>query len=243
MERAAGGALMIKHIDCMPRETQGKLLSVLQAGALGDEPSGMPVDVRVIATTTANLNEYAAQGKFLETLLGKIGATTLTVPPLSDRRDDIHTLAEHFLRTYPNTNEAATDASGMTDTTDMPHMAFTAAALEKMLDYGWPGNVRELMNVVRRASALSRGAEIMADDIFFTSDPGGRRGAAEKAPMVVGSGSSMEMTYRSRILKSLEDNNWNYSQTAIELGIGRTTLWRKVKKYNLSKDMISDTIS
>lgn len=243
MERAAGGALMIKHIDCMPRETQGKLLSVLQTGALADEPSGMPVDVRVIATTTVNLNEYATQGKFLETLLGKIGATTLTVPTLSDRRDDIHILAEHFLRTNTNTNEAAAAVSGMTDTPDMPHMAFAAAALEKMLDYGWPGNVRELMNVVRRASALSRGSEIMADDIFFTSDPGGRRGAAEKAPMVVGSGSSMEMTYRSRILKSLEDNNWNYSQTAIELGIGRTTLWRKVKKYNLSKDMISDTIS
>lgn len=244
MEMANGGVLLIKHIDLMPRQTQGKLLSALQTGPAIDGISGMSVDVRVIATTTVDLNEYVAQAKFLETLLEKIGGVTLIVPPLSARRDDIHTLADHFLRTHDGSAETSTtsEASDMSSKTEM---TFASAALEKMLYYDWPGNIRELKNVVRRASALSRSAEIMADDIFFTTGPDrtGRKGAPDKGVTVMSSGSSMEMTYRSRILKSLEDNNWNYSQTAIELGIGRTTLWRKVKKYNLSKDMISDTTS
>lgn len=247
MEMANGGALMIKHIDLLPRQTQGKLLSALQTGKLpsGDESSGIAVDVRLIVTTTVDLNEYVAQAKFLGTLLEKIGAVTLTIPPLSARREDIHILAEYYLRACNSSSETTMTGTTNPETSGKTDMTFSGAALEKMLDYDWPGNVRELMNVVRRASALSRSSEIMADDIFFTTRPGGagRKGMAEKGATIMNSGSSMEMTYRSRILKSLEDNNWNYSQTAIELGIGRTTLWRKVKKYNLSKDMISDSAS
>ncbi|MFQ5606930.1 MAG: sigma-54-dependent transcriptional regulator [Candidatus Zixiibacteriota bacterium] len=236
LEQARGGSILIKSIDALPRETQAKLVSVMRDGGVSgaaDSPS-ISLDVRILATTSANLYELATQGRFLEELLERIGAVTIAVPALRQRKEDIQSLAESFLRT-PKASDAG--RSGSSD------LVLTGEALEKMMGYAWPENVRELKNVVRRATALARASEIMPDDIFFSAGCAniGRQSVAEKAESILNTRSSMEMTYRSRILKSLEDNNWNYSRTALELGIGRTTLWRKVKKFNLSKETLSDT--
>lgn len=227
-QHADGGTLLIKHIEKLPLTAQARLLTLLDnAGATAvEDGAAVPVDVRLIATTTVDLQEAVREGSFMGQLLDRFAGLTLTPPPLRERRDDIADLANVFLRRQ---------------NTDKGIMKLAAPTLEKLMEHEWPGNVAELQNTIRRAVALAQDKVITADDIFFTTEGKGRQSRQVAASDVtVGTRGSLEMTYRARILKSLEDNNWNFSQTAQELGIGRTTLWRKVKKYNLKRELVAD---
>ena len=231
LANVTGGTLILKDIEKLPKDTQRKLASVLQACLQMDSnpTSEGHNDVRIIATACADLPESAIAGAFSTELLSLLEVTSIEAPALRDRTDDILPLARRFMKDAIN---SAMDGSETTE------RYLSGAALEKLMNYSWPENVSELRSVLRRADALARTAEITADDIFFVSKDQPTE-ALVRTP-ALNSGGSLEMTYRARILRSLEDNNWNYSQTAAELGIGRTTLWRKVKKYNLSKGLVGE---
>jgi DNA-binding NtrC family response regulator len=146
---------------------------------------------------------------------------SIDVPPLSERREDIIPLAYHFLRRYCRHF-------------DKVDMSLTEGACDKLLTHAWPGNVRELENTIKRAVALSISDLIDVENLFLMN-PVAKSAEAGDAGTAAKRGVSLAEMQRQHILQSLKENNWNYSLTASKLGIGRTTLWRKVKKYNLVK--------
>ncbi len=225
LARASGGTFILKDVEALPKETQRKLASVLQAALNSDGSNSAEVhdDVRIIATTSSDLPAEAIAGAFSTELLGLLEVTTIEAPTLEQRIDDIHPLANRFIRSGEG---------------DVSEKRLSSAALEKLITYTWPNNIAELKAVIRRATALAQSVEISADDIFFVNQ--GEQAETVSVIPTLTTGGSLEMTYRTRILKSLEDNKWNYSQTAVELGIGRTTLWRKVKKYHLTKELVGE---
>jgi two-component system, NtrC family, response regulator AtoC len=231
LSRAAGGTFILKDVEALPKEAQRKLFSVLQAGlnSEGHDSDATYSDVRIIATTSVDLATEAISGAFSAELLKLLEVTSIEAPTLSQRIDDILPLAKRFLRSVGiSTSNTGNDTE--------KHLS--SAALEKLMKYTWPNNIAELKAVLRRASALAQSSEISADDIFFVNQ--NEATDVSSATQTLSASGSLEMTYRTRILKSLEDNKWNYSQTAVELGIGRTTLWRKVKKYNLTKELVGE---
>ncbi len=231
LARAAGGTFILKDVEALPKDTQRKLASVLQAALNSDGSNSSEThnDVRIIATTSADLPAEAIAGTFSTELLGLLETTSIEVPTLEQRVDDILPLANRFMRT--TVDSVSSDGN-------ISEKHLSSSALEKLITYTWPKNITELKAVLRRATALAQSSEISADDIFFVSQGEMTENTTVIPPLT--SGGSLEMTYRTRILKSLEDNKWNYSQTAVELGIGRTTLWRKVKKYHLTKELVGE---
>ncbi|MBN4076566.1 sigma-54-dependent Fis family transcriptional regulator [Gemmatimonas aurantiaca] len=222
------GSLIIKQVERLPLTSQGKLHSELFRATSLPEHDALErlADVRIFATNNIGWETAVSERGFLGSLAERLSANTLLVPALRDRIDDVPALAQKFLQNYASASKDITVAQ------------FTGSALEKLMEHTWSGNVRELQNTVRRALALSSDGTVSPDDVFFTSDGGSGEGRANTSTLTVNG--SLEMTYRARILKSLEDNHWNYSQTANELGIGRTTLWRKVKKYKLQRELLAD---
>jgi len=155
LDMAHGGTVVLEDIDEMPLRTQGLLARFLESGEVkrvGTFGGGMPADVRIIASTTASLRERVAQGSFREELWSLLGGSTLVVPALRDRRDDIPILVDYF---------AALRCSAA----GKPVVAFAPQALQALTDFSWPGNVRELRSVVERLVGNARSFTITADDL------------------------------------------------------------------------------
>ena len=120
----------------------------------------------------------------------------------------------------------------------MARQRLTAEARELLERHRWPGNVRELENTIKRAAALGQGEEITELDISFLHGAVADEitaGGPHRTTLTI-KGGLLDSGQRSLIIKALNDNNWNYTRTAAELGIGRTTLWRKIKKYKLKEE-------
>jgi DNA-binding NtrC family response regulator len=182
------------------------------------------VDVRLIASTSANLHSLVAAGEFREDLFFKLAVITLSIPALADRMDDLPLLAEYFLRR-------------LSRELMRPDMTLATLALEKLMSHRWPGNIRELENTLRRAATLSVNGQIDATQISFLSvgtDNTLSDDVREGRHSLTISGGLLINHQREVIVKALDDHRWNFTKTAAALGIGRTTLWRKVKKYNLA---------
>ncbi|MCP4567824.1 MAG: sigma-54-dependent Fis family transcriptional regulator [FCB group bacterium] len=220
-EEAEGGTLFLDEIGDLPYSTQAKLLRVLQEKEI--RPVGgnstRSIDVRIIAATNSDLGQKVENGQFREDLFYRLNVMPLHVPPLRERPEDIPLLAEYCLRKIRG-------EYGRNEVT------LTADSVDMLLRHNWPGNVRELENTLKRALALSSGDSISREDIIFIS-PQRTKLTVEPAEPV--SKRSLLENQKIQILKSLEANNWNYSMTADQLGIGRTTLWRKVRKFNLKQ--------
>jgi len=223
-EMADKGTLFLDEISDLPLSLQAKLQRVLQESEI--RPVGAPkskkIDVRIIAATNRDLPALVLEGEFREDLFNHLNAVSIAMPPLRERADDIPALVDHFLK-----SENARRQNRET--------FISAAALEKLIAHKWPGNVRELENTIKRAITLSHQAKITADDILFiTSD---KSNASKADDLNIGNveTGTLEESLKQRIEKTLYANNWNLTQTAIKLGIGRTTLWRKIKKYDLRK--------
>ncbi|MEE9442619.1 MAG: sigma-54 dependent transcriptional regulator [candidate division Zixibacteria bacterium] len=216
---AHNGTLFLDEVGDLPGPIQAKLLRVLQEKEI--RPVGgntmSKVDVRVIAATNANLDKMVREGRFRDDLYYRLNVMPLHVSPLRDRPEDIPALTEYFLRKIPKEY-------------DRSPITLSADGLELLLKHKWPGNVRELENTLKRAVALSGGDQIRYEDIIFISP---RETELTRRPSPPDKPRSLAETQKLQILKSLEENNWNYSLTASQLGIGRTTLWRKIKKFNL----------
>lgn len=212
--RAAGGTLLLDEISEMPADTQSKLLRVLQEQEV--RPVGghqtYKTDCRVISATNRDVQEAIAQGKLREDLYYRLSAVVIDVPPLRERREDILPLGRAFLARY------AAQAG-------RPIIAFTEQAEALMEKANWPGNVRQLQNAVQRAVLLCESNRINADDLRLR-DPEETAGAAADLTM-------MEDLERNAIIQALKETGGNKLKAAKRLGIGRQTLYNKLKSYQI----------
>jgi Nif-specific regulatory protein len=225
-EQSDGGTLMLDEIGEMSQAIQAKFLRVLEGHPferVGGTQS-IKVDVRVIAATNRDLERDVAEGRFRRDLYFRLRVLEIIVPPLRKRQDDIPELAHYFLQKF--NAETGRKIRG-----------FSSAALDLMRKYRWPGNIRELKNVVERAVVLSRGDVIEAEDLTLTKlATSGDTGeiaapvaAHEFQPM------SLDDIERQHILSTLNATGWNKSQAASWLGIERSTLDRKIRRYGLNE--------
>lgn len=218
-EQADGGTLFLDEVGEMSPSIQAKFLRVLEGQSferVGGHTS-IHVDVRIVAATNRNLEEAVEAGEFRRDLLYRLQVIELYAPLLSEHAEDIPLLAQHLL-------ERACRRLGRT------LMEFTPDAIEKLCAYSWPGNVRELRNVVERAAVLNPGERITAAELLFSPQVGAAAAEpaeAEPAPV------SLEELERRHILQTLETVKWNKRETARLLGINRSTLDRKLQKYEV----------
>jgi two-component system response regulator AtoC len=228
--QAHNGTIFFDDVDRLPPAVQPRLMTFLKnfsIPATGHSEVAR-IDVRVISASSRNLQTLVEEGCFSRELYYQLSVLPLTVPGLAQRPEDIEMLAEYFLRRLAHEM-------------DRPQFEVTRRALDLLAGHTWPGNVRELENTLKRATALCRNNCIDADDILLIGTdtemvPAGEPG--ETTELTRRSG-LLDEGQRSIIIKALSENNWNFTQTAQELGIGRTTLWRKVKKYNLKKEEVA----
>jgi transcriptional regulator with GAF, ATPase, and Fis domain/pSer/pThr/pTyr-binding forkhead associated (FHA) protein len=223
-EAARKGTLMLDEIGEMSPGIQAKFLRVLEGHPFervgGSKP--VKVDVRVIAATNRDLERDVAEGHFRRDLYFRLRVLEIVVPALRKRQEDIPLLSDYFLRKY--NAETGRKIRG-----------FTPAAKEQLLKYLWPGNVRELKNVIERAVVLCRGQEIDAEDLLLTKlatagDSEVSEAAAGKFIPV-----SLDDMERRHIFSTLNHTNWNKSKAAAILGIERSTLDRKIHRYELDE--------
>ncbi len=222
--QADGGTIFLDEIATASPGLQVKLLRVLQDRefeAVGGTQTHK-VDVRLVLATNQNLEELVARGEFRQDLYYRVNVITITQPPLRERFGDIPLLVDRYLQEF---NEQ----------TGKQVQAFDDAALRVLQRYSWPGNVRELVNAVERAVVLSKGGTVSVDDLPEAI----RRGETAASPITtrMRSGSlkvAMAEPERQLILDALETNGWNRQNTAKMLGINRTTLYKKMKKYRIA---------
>lgn len=226
LEEADGGTLFLDEVSNMPNSTQAKLLRFLQDSEI--RPVGAlesrKVNVRIVAATNRELKEMVAEGTFREDLYFRLNVIPLCLPPLVERAEDVEMLTEYFLRKISHEMKGET-------------VTITRPAVDRLLSHRWPGNVRELENTLKRGAALCHDHQIDVEDIIFIA---GERAVPVEPEVptritLTVKGGLLDSGQRTLIIKTLNDNDWNFTKTATELGIGRTTLWRKVKKYNLAK--------
>jgi len=212
--QADGGTLMLDEISEMPIDTQSKLLRVLQekeVRPVGGRTS-YKTNARVIAATNRDPEDAIKSGKLREDLFYRISAITIPIPPLRERREDILPLANSFLKRF-----AAQAARNLT--------SFTPAASEMLRKHDWPGNVRQLQNEIQRAVLMCDAAVVDAPDLSISApvSPDG-----DVPDMTL-----MEAMERNTILQILKETGGNKLETAKRLGIGRQTLYNKIKAYNI----------
>jgi Nif-specific regulatory protein len=221
-EAADHGTLMLDEIGEMSPSIQAKFLRVLEGHPFervgGSEP--LKVDVRVIAATNRDLERDVAEGRFRRDLFFRLHVLEIVVPPLRKRPEDIPDLANHFLQKF--NAETGRRIKG-----------FTPRAMEQIRSYRWPGNVRELKNVVERAVVLTRGEFIDLEDLTLSRlATAGDTGEVVATPRQY-QPMSLEDVERRHILATLAATGWNKSQAAAILGIERSTLDRKIRRYEL----------
>ncbi|MCM8776314.1 MAG: sigma-54 dependent transcriptional regulator [Candidatus Omnitrophica bacterium] len=220
-ELANGGTILLDEIDTLPPYLQVKLLRVLQQKVfemVGDTKTRQ-VDVRIIASTNRNLEEEIKKGNFREDLYYRLNVITIEVPPLRDRKGDIPALVKHFLTVF-------------SEKTGRPIKGITKEAMKTLIDYHWPGNVRELENTLERAVVLSDGELITPENL---PDNITQESAAVRFG-VTGQGTLKEVLKvpeKQIILQALDSTGWNRKKAAELLAINRTTLYNKMKEYNL----------
>lgn len=221
------GSIFLDEINSAPPHMQVKLLRVLQERqleAVGSDAT-RSVDVRAIMATNADLAAMVAAGTFRQDLYYRINVIPITLPPLRQRMGDVPLLAEHFVKHF--SKEAGRQVIGL-----------TPAAHRRLLDHDWPGNVRELENAIERAVVLCGRPMIDADDLPAAAARAAAKPQADgdsirlpTSPMTLEK--ALELPERSILLAALRRNQWNRQATADALGINRTTLYKKMRKYDL----------
>ena len=226
-EAADKGTLMLDEIGEMSPKTQAKFLRVLEGHPFervgGSEQ--IKVDVRVIAATNRDLEKDVAEGMFRRDLYFRLHVLEIVVPSLRKRSEDIPELAEYFLQRF--ITETGSKIKG-----------FTPRAMEELLRYRWPGNVREMKNVIERAVVLTRSEYIDHDDLVLST----LRTAGDTDSGLIelangrGEPASLADIEKRHIVEVLRQTGWNKSRAAIILGIERSTLDRKIRRYDLVEE-------
>jgi DNA-binding NtrC family response regulator len=214
--QAEDGTLFLDEISEMPVDTQSKLLRVLQdqeVRPVGGKTS-YKTNCRLLAATNRKTDEAIKDGKLREDLFYRISAISVYLPPLRDRREDIVPLANAFLKRFAaQANRVIT--------------GFTPNATERLANFDWPGNVRQLQNEVQRAVLLSEGDRVDAADLSIT----GARITTEASSDT--NYTLLEGVERNAIIQMLKETGGNKLETAKRLGIGRQTLYNKIKGYGI----------
>jgi DNA-binding NtrC family response regulator len=212
-ELAHNGTLFLDEIANLSLSLQSKILRVLQLREVTRVGSGrsIPVNIRILSATNRPVEKMVEEQTFREDLYFRLNTITIEIPPLRERIEDIPGLADHFLNEYGKKY-------------DKMYLKFNTAALDKLCGYSWPGNVRELKHTIEKAIILSDFHTIRSEDLYLNP----YHASAAKAP--THNLEEIEMQTISRVIKS---SGGNYSRAARMLGISRTTLYSKIKKYGI----------
>lgn len=211
---ANGGTLFLDEIGNLSQPMQAKLLTVLQNReftAVGDTKT-TPIDVRLVCATNKDIGEMVTNGQFREDLLYRINTIQVELPPLRVRGDDIMQIANYYLRKFGEKYGKS-------------KLSFSPSVCERISSYNWPGNVRELSHAVERAVIMCEGERISPNDLLIHSTT--ESNSLGDKPI------SLNEAEAILISNAIKRNKGNLSAVAKELGIGRQTLYRKIRDYGL----------
>lgn len=216
-EIASGGTLFLDEIGNIPLELQAKLLTVIQNKEVARVGSNknIPINIRIICATNMHAQEMVIKGKFRQDLLYRINTVEIHIPPLRDRRDDIQLLAEHFLSTYKRKY-------------NKPNLRLNSHTINRFEKYHWPGNIRELQHTIERCVILSEGDIIQPAEFLFSN-----RKHQEKDDSLIFESFNLEDVEKMIIRRVITKNSGNITKAASELGLTRTSLYRRMEKYSL----------
>ena len=218
-EQADGGTVFLDEIGEISSTGQIKLLRILQSQKferLGGEQT-LSVNIRVLAATNKDLLKEVKSANFREDLFYRLNVIPIQMPPLRNRRNDIPLLARYFLRHFATEQETLAQR-------------FSSEAMRNLLDYSWPGNVRELENSIEHAVVLAKAKYIEVSDL-----PAAIIQAGSGSGKPSGSTRSIVENERKLLLEVLGDCDWNKKAAAHQLGISRSTLYDKLRKYQITK--------
>ena len=215
-QAANGGTLFLDEIGNVPLHLQAKLLSAIEQRQVTPVGSNKAedVDVRIVSATNESPNKLRNQSNFRQDLLYRLNTVEVTVPPLRERRDDIMPIARHYAKVFARKY-------------NKPEKEFSAAAEKALLSSAWPGNVRSLRHAIERALILSKGLSLEPSD--FQLDGFGPALSEPAATGIV----KLDELEKDAVVKALLKHGFNISRAANELGLTRTSLYRRMEKYDL----------
>lgn len=213
-EMASGGTLFLDEIGNLSMPLQAKLLSALQSRQITRVGSNriIPIDIRLICATNMPLYEMVQEKKFRQDLIYRINTVEITLPPLRERLEDITLLAKHYLHIYSKKYQREP-------------LDISAATYQSLQTYHWPGNIRELQHALERAVIMGDTDNLIPDSSLNIG--GGPTANIETKAY------NLEEVEKAAIIKAINKHHGNISKAAKELGLGRTTLYRKMHKYGL----------
>ncbi|MBI4664973.1 MAG: sigma-54-dependent Fis family transcriptional regulator [Nitrospinae bacterium] len=227
-EESIGGTLFLDEVGSMPISLQTKLLRVIQDKTIQrlGANENVKINTRIIAASNRKLADMVKSGEFREDLYYRLRVVEINIPPLRERKGDVLLLCKHFLNKFSASMRR--DVKG-----------FTRDALNRLLEHPWPGNVRELENCIESAVALCKSSTIDLDDLpkSLGGVEVGIAYAASQNPI------TLEELEKRYILEILKSNNYNQKKTADILAIGRNTLWRKIKRYQIKMPLLADSLN
>jgi DNA-binding NtrC family response regulator len=214
-EAASGGTLFLDEVGNIPLELQAKLLTILQNRNVARVGSNTyrPIDIRLICATNHSIYEMVKEGKFRQDLLYRINTVEIRIPPLRERKEDIPLLTEYFFEIFRKKY-------------NKPNITIPTGTIKRFENYQWPGNVRELQHAIERGVIMSESDELQPSDFFFTS-------SANKDETFVLNDYNLENVEKAVIQKVLREHNGNITKAAKELGLTRTSLYRRMEKFGL----------
>lgn len=217
-EVANQGTIFLDEIGETSLAMQVKLLRFLQEGEIKPVGSNetLQLDVRLITATNRDLEEMLNAGTFRQDLYYRLNVIQLTIPPLRERKQDILPLVEFFIKKYSTKIHKTV-------------YGLDTEAERLLMDYDWPGNVRELENAIERAVTLSSGKVLTKTDL----PPSVVKRKSSNNELVYSTNLTLKELEKKHITATLDEHDWNYELVTKILGIGRTTLWRKMKEYDL----------
>jgi Nif-specific regulatory protein len=225
-EQADRGTLFLDEVGEMSLSVQAKFLRVLEGHPFERVGGGSPinVDVRVVAATNRDLELAIEEKTFRQDLFFRLFVMEIAVPALRDHASDIPVLAHYFLQKF-----TAKNSNRVQDVSD--------AAIQQLMEYQWPGNIRELQNTIERAVILARNSTIEPADIQLSTRTSSAKAGAPTGEAIKQENRdiSLDRLEREHILSTLERTNWNKSMASQILGIERSTLDRKLKRYKVSR--------
>ncbi len=215
LELAHGGTIFLDEVGEIGMRMQIDLLRVIEDRVFyrvgGTQP--MEVDFRVIAATNRNLGKAIKDGSFREDLFYRLNVVSIEMPPLKQHKEDIPLLADHFLQRFIQETNKAIDK-------------INREAMDELMLYDWPGNVRELENAIERAVVVGKERQIMPEDLPILCHD----------PLLAPRNNSLKEIEKVHIRQILTDYDWNIARSAKTLGIDRSTLYSKIKKYEIGKN-------
>lgn len=210
-EAANGGTLFLDEIGNLSLPLQAKLLTALQNRSINKVGSNIPIDIniRLVCATNMPLYQMVSDQTFRQDLIYRINTVELAIPPLRSRQTDIPLLVQHFLKMYSNKYER-------------PVLKISQEYMNRLQLYSWPGNIRELQHAIERAVIMEDQESIIPTESPIPVPPDHPDDEVK-----------MEEVEKAAIVKAISKHQGNISKAAKELGLGRTTLYRKMNKYGL----------